>query len=42
MIFKEMANQIAPALVLVYQTSRNQGHDWLKAEIVPVYKKDLA
>ena len=37
-----MATQIAPALVLIYQASLNQGvlpEDWLKAKIVPVYKK---
>ena len=41
MILKEMAIQIAPALVLIYQASLNQGvlpDDWLKAKIVPVYK----
>ena len=37
-----MATQIASAPVLIYQASLNQGvlpEDWLKAKIVPVYKK---
>ena len=37
-----MAIQIAPALVLIYQASLNQGalpDDWLKAKIVPIYIK---
>ena len=39
---KEMADQIAPVLVLIYQATLNQGilpEDWLKAKIIPVYKK---
>ena len=37
-----MANRIAPALVLIYEASLEQGvlpDDRLKVKIVPVYKK---
>ena len=42
---KEMAIQIAPALVLIYQASLNQRvllDDWLKAKLYQFTKRDLA
>ena len=42
---KEMAIQIAPALVLIYQASLNQGvlpDDWLKLKLYQFTKRDLA
>ena len=39
---KEVANEIAPALSLIFQTSQNQGtlpDIWKSALVVPIYKK---
>ena len=40
---KEFAQQIAPALMLIFQSSINQGklpHDWKIANITPIHKKN--
>ena len=40
---KEFAQQIAPALTLIFQSSINQGklpHDWKMANITPIHKKN--
>ena len=41
-LLKELAHQIAPALILLYNASINQGSvpsDWKKANIVPILER---